>query len=81
MIGLLPAQIRAARAMLNWSMADLAKASMVSISTIKRLEQAQPHLVRDSTLVAIQNALETAGIVFLESDGIGPGLRLRSVKA
>jgi predicted transcriptional regulator len=72
-----PEQCRAARAMLNWSQKDLAKAADVGLSTISRLETEEltPHA---SNLAAIRAALETAGIVFIDGDDImGAGLRRR----
>ncbi|ODN72614.1 Sensor protein FixL [Methylobrevis pamukkalensis] len=40
--GLTPGQLRAARAALGWSIADLAAASGVSVSTIRRMETGHP---------------------------------------
>lgn len=75
---LTPAQIRAARALLNWSQVDLAAASGVALQSIKNIEtgKTDPRL---STATALCRALETAGIIFLDdgqsTDG-GPGVRL-----
>ena len=74
----LPAQIRAARAMLGWSMTDLAKAARVSVSTVKRVEDAGPQPVSEGTVGMIRDALETEGVRFLPDDGNGPGLRVRA---
>lgn len=72
-----PAQIRGARAMLHWSMLDLARAASLSVSTIKRIEGAQPYpAATTSKLASIQRALEEAGVLFLPDDGKGPGLKL-----
>jgi predicted transcriptional regulator len=70
--------IRAARALLRWEQQDLARASSVSLPTIKRLE-AQPGIMTAhmSTLVALKRALEGAGIEFIDENGGGPGVRLR----
>jgi predicted transcriptional regulator len=71
-------QVKAARSLLGWSQADLAAASGVSIPTIKRLESEDGALGgRASTGAAIRNALEQAGIIFLEPNGEGAGVRLR----
>ena len=69
--------IRAARALLRWSQGDLARASGVSLPTIKRLE-AIPGIMgaHSSTVAALRRALESAGIEF--TNGNGPGLRLRA---
>jgi predicted transcriptional regulator len=72
------AQIRAARALLGWNQAELAKTAGVSIATIRRIEaQKGPVGGYVSTLVRIQTAFEDAGIRFLDSDaGGGIGVRL-----
>ncbi|WP_019906341.1 hypothetical protein [Methylobacterium sp. 77] len=60
--------VRAARALLDWSMTDLSKASAVSLSTIRRLEGRT-----DAVTVANRNqvvaALRRAGIVFSLDEG------------
>jgi transcriptional regulator with XRE-family HTH domain len=75
---LLSAQIRAARALIRWSAEDLARASALSVATIRRAE-----LMDDKTLMTIANnlavrrALEAAGVEFIDENGGGPGVRLR----
>lgn len=75
------AQIRAARALLGWSAAELAKRSGVTRFTIQRLEghDAVPPS-RSQTLEEIQRALESAGVEFIGSPGNGPGVRMRPAK-
>jgi predicted transcriptional regulator len=70
--------IRAGRALLRWEQRDLAAASAVSLPTIKRLES-QPGIMAAhmSTVTALRNALERAGIEFIDENGGGPGVRLR----
>ena len=71
-------QVKAARAMLDWSQEDLAKRSDVSYPTIARLESGDGDLGgRADTSGKIQNALEAAGVIFVEENGEGPGVRLR----
>jgi transcriptional regulator with XRE-family HTH domain len=67
-----PAQIRAARALLDWTIEDLAKASGLNKDSIKNAERShtQP---RTTTMAAIRDALERSGVVFTE----GSGVRLR----
>jgi transcriptional regulator with XRE-family HTH domain len=71
-------QIRAARALIGWKQADLAKASGVSEISVKNIERGATD-PRSSTLEAFQRAFERAGVVFLEPgdtrDG-GAGVRL-----
>ncbi len=69
------AQIRAARALLNWTVRDLAANAGVHRNTVTRAET-------DATgpghaTAAIRTALERAGVVFLEENGNGPGVALR----
>jgi DNA-binding Xre family transcriptional regulator len=71
-------QIRAARALIRWSANDLSINSGVGISTIKRLEvmNGVPS-INISTMVAIQKALEAAGVEFIGSPEDRPGVRLK----
>ena len=71
-------QIKAARALLGWSQADLAKHSGVSEPTIAKLESAEGKLGgREETADKIQTAIEAAGITFIDENGGGRGVRLR----
>ncbi len=71
------AQIRGARAMLDWSMMDLASAAGVSVSTVKRIEDESYGVVAEAAWPVVQRALEAAGVTFLDADERGMGLRLR----
>lgn len=72
-------QIKAARALLAWSQDHLAETSGVSAPTIKRLEaQDGPLGGRLDTELKIRAALEAAGIEFIDENGGGLGVRLRS---
>ena len=70
--------IRAARALLRWEQRDLARASSVSLPTIKRLES-RPGIMAAhmSTVAALRKALEATGVEFIDENGGGPGVRLR----
>lgn len=68
-------QCRMARAALRIGVRDLAKAAEVSPDTVARLERGEE--LRGSTVAAIRAALEAAGVVFIEENGGGPGVRLR----
>jgi transcriptional regulator with XRE-family HTH domain len=71
-------QIRAARSLLGWSQADLAKKADVSQMTVKRFEAKNgPVSGTIASLNGIQNALELAGIQFIPPDEWGSfGVRL-----
>ena len=71
---ILPAQCRAARALLNWTLPNLAQEAKVSVSTINSFELGRRQPI-PANLSAIQRALEAQGIEF--TDGEAPGVRLR----
>jgi DNA-binding Xre family transcriptional regulator len=72
------AQIRAARALLKWSAAQLAEKAGLSWKTVQRLESADElPSTNIRTLDAIKAALEAAGVVFIDRNGGGPGVRFR----
>lgn len=71
-------QIKAARALLGWSQRDLAKASGISEPTIARLESVEGDLGgRETTAQKLRDAIEDAGIEFIDENGGGSGVRLR----
>jgi len=72
-------QIRAARALLNWSREELAKNSGVGISALMRFEGAEK-IPRGNikTFELIQAAFEKAGIEFIGTPEDAPGVRLRT---
>lgn len=75
------AQIRAARGLLNWTVRDLSEAAGVHRNTVTRIEMDQTGA--GPAIVAIQAALEAAGVVFLP-DGEhveGVGLKRKQQKA
>jgi transcriptional regulator with XRE-family HTH domain len=72
-------QSKMARAAVGWGVRDLAKAAGVSADTVSRLERGEDILPR--TLAAIRNALEAAGVIFIDQNGNGPGVRLRERQA
>ncbi len=71
-----PAQIRAARGLLRWTQATLAHRAAISIVTLNMIEN-EGVRPRGNTLLAIQAALEAAGIELLGEDGSGVGVRFR----
>jgi transcriptional regulator with XRE-family HTH domain len=68
-------QSKMARAAVGWGVRDLAKAAGVAADTISRLERGEEIMPR--TLAAIRAALESAGVIFIDQNGNGPGVRLR----
>jgi transcriptional regulator with XRE-family HTH domain len=74
-------QIRAARAWLGWTQAQLAEAADVDVQTIKFIEQGRSKDPRGSTLDKLERAFEAAGLEFIDPDKPlppgGPGVRMR----
>lgn len=73
-------QVRAARAMLRWSIGQLSSESGVSERTITRIEAGwgRPRNTTTETLYRLIECFERQGIVFIGDDGSndGPGVRL-----
>lgn len=71
-----PRQCVAARGLLNLTQQQLAELSAVTVKTVIRFESGSQ---RTSALVvrALKRALEDAGVLFLEENGMGPGVALK----
>ena len=73
------AQIRAARALLRWSAEDLTRESTVGVTTIRRAELAEGETsMTAANELAVRRTLEAEGVEFIEANGDGPGVRLRT---
>lgn len=70
------AQMRAARALMNWSQPKLAAAAGLSEPTIARFETGGAK-VSDEAIAKMRAALESAGVEFIAENGGGAGVRLR----
>jgi ribosome-binding protein aMBF1 (putative translation factor) len=71
-------QIRAARALINWSARELAEKSKVGVATVRRMELAEGIPSSNAqTLDLIIKTLEKAGIEFIGSPDDRPGVRLK----
>ena len=76
MLLMTPSQCKAARALLDWTQPQLAKAAGLGLSTVVDFERSR----RDVSAEAIQatrSALEKAGVEFLDD---GQGVRLKPPK-
>jgi predicted transcriptional regulator len=71
-------QLRAARGLLGWSQTELAKRAGVSLPTVKRVEGDFGPRVSEEARLKLTRALEWAGVLFIEENGGGPGVRLRA---
>jgi len=72
------AQIRAARLLLQWGPQDLADHAKLGVATVRRSEatDGEPRVTMGHA-IAIRYTLERAGVIFVEKNGSGPGVRLR----
>jgi transcriptional regulator with XRE-family HTH domain len=57
--------VRTARALLDWTQPDLAKAAGIALATLKRFEKGY-RVPTDQTSAKIFNVLKKAGVVFLD---------------
>lgn len=68
-------QCKMARTALGLGVRDLAAAAGVSTDTVARFERGEA--LKERTIAALQAALEAAGVIFIQENGEGPGVRLR----
>jgi DNA-binding XRE family transcriptional regulator len=70
------AQVRMARAALDWTVRDLAEATGLHRNTINNIEVGR-YGGDPKTLEVIESRLMAAGIEFIEENGGGAGVRFR----
>jgi transcriptional regulator with XRE-family HTH domain len=70
------AQLRMARAALNWTVRDLAEATGLHRNTITNIEVGR-YAGDQKSLERIEVVLRKAGVEFIDENGGGPGVRLR----
>ncbi len=69
-------QLRAARALVRWSVDDLAESSRVAVAAITRGEAEDgPISLTAAEARALRRALEGAGVEFIAENGGGVGVR------
>ena len=73
-----PEQCRAARALLNWTQAELAERVSISAVSIRAFEKGGE--MRDSNLKLLRMTFEAAGVTFIPENGGGAGVRLSKPK-
>ncbi|MBY5563607.1 XRE family transcriptional regulator [Rhizobium ruizarguesonis] len=76
---MLPVQCKMARVALGLGVRELAALAKVAPATISRLEAGEE--LKERTILDIRNALDAAGIMFIDQNGNGPGVRLRDRQA
>lgn len=74
------AQVRAGKALLDWSGSVLAERAGVAISTIRRVEACDGLLDSASikVLQSLKGALENGGVEFIGTPDDRPGVRLKT---
>jgi transcriptional regulator with XRE-family HTH domain len=68
-------QLKMARAAVGWGVRELAEKASVTANTVTRIENGAD--AKQSTMDRLQEALEVAGVEFIDENGGGPGVRLR----
>lgn len=70
------AQVRAARGLVDWSVRELSERSGAHRNTITNFETGKSG-GDAATIQRLVTALEAAGVIFIDENGEGPGVRLR----
>jgi transcriptional regulator with XRE-family HTH domain len=68
-------QVKMARAAIGWGVRELAKRAGLTANTVTRIENGAD--AKQSTMDRLQQALEAAGVEFIDENGGGPGVRLQ----
>lgn len=72
------AQVRAARGLLNISVTQLAEKTGLGMNTIRRAEASNASVkLTEANATLLKSTLERLGVVFIDADDLGPGVRLR----
>lgn len=71
-------QIKAARALLDWSQGDLVTKTGLSLTTIRRMEDSAigPGRSSNENVETVRRVLQSAGVEFIAENGGGAGVRL-----
>ncbi|WP_247645276.1 helix-turn-helix domain-containing protein [Agrobacterium tumefaciens] len=71
-------QLAAARTLIGKTQAEIAAAARISIPTLKRMEASEGSVTgMTNNVAAVVQTLIDFGIIFIPSNGNGPGVRLR----
>jgi DNA-binding XRE family transcriptional regulator len=74
-----PSQCRAGRALLDWTQSMLADAAGVGLSTVVDFEK-ERRAVSDAARDSIKAALIAGGVIFVEENGEGEGVRRKKTR-
>lgn len=73
-----PAQLRAARGLLNWSVTELCARSGLAMNTVRKAENPTQYAsVYRPNAELLRSILEEAGVAFIDAGDMGAGVRLR----
>lgn len=70
------AQCRAARALIDWSQAQLSQSASIDVNTIAEFENGARE-ADETTRRRLRAAMEAAGVMFIAENGGGAGVRLQ----
>jgi transcriptional regulator with XRE-family HTH domain len=71
-------QLAAARTLVGKTQTEIAAGARISVPTLKRMEASEGAVSGiANNIAAVVTALEAAGVIFIEANGNGPGVRLR----
>lgn len=70
------AQLRAARGLLNMSVAELVSRTKLAVNTVRKAEDPRAGAVTPANSRLLRSTLEAAGVVFIPADEMGAGVRL-----
>lgn len=71
----MPIQSKMARIALGLGVRELAALAKVAPGTVSRFEAGEE--LKERTVEALKTALKSAGVIFIDQNGNGPGVRLR----
>ena len=75
------AEVRAARKLLGWTQKELASKSRIGGQKVSEVEKDKLDRVLEAFFYfQVQAALEQVGVIFVDENGEGPGVRLRKGK-
>jgi ribosome-binding protein aMBF1 (putative translation factor) len=70
------AQCRAARALIDWSLAQLSQSASIDVNTIAEFESGTRE-ADETTRRRLRATMEAAGVMFIAENGGGAGVRLQ----
>ena len=71
-------QIAAGRALAAVSQQELAERANISVATLRRMEASEgPADGMPNNVLAVRRVLESAGVIFVDENGDGPGVKLK----